>query len=198
MLRRIRYRLRRFRQDEAGSIIAETVIMFPTLFAAVLATFVFFDAFRNQAIILKANYTIGDSVSRTNKDITNTYMVNMWRLHRFLTDSPTLTELRISVITYDADTDKHTVAWSRSKGGGEQYSDVPITTIGLDRNQIPIMPPNETLIVVQTTVDYQPGFSIGFGSFEFQNVSYTRPRGPQNVCYNHNGTGVNSDCPLGD
>lgn len=197
MLKSLRTRLNRFRRDEEGSIIAETVIMFPTLIAAVLATFVFFDAFRNQAINLKANYTIADSISRQDRPITNNYMINMWNLHRFLTDSSSLTQLRISVISYDEDDDEHTIVWSRTKGGGSSYDDEPISRIGLSKSEIPVIPNNEILIVVQTSVDYEPNFSIGLDGFTFENTTYTRPRFvPTNVCYSHNDTDTRI-CPIG-
>lgn len=189
MFKTLKQRMRRFRREERGSILAESVIMFPTLFAAVLATFVFFDAYRNKAIVLKANYTIADSVSRQSKYITDTYMVNTWMLHRFLTNSPTLTQVRISIIKYDAINDEHTVVWSRARGGGDPYTDVPISEIGLNKDEIPVMPNEEVLIVVQTIVEYAPQFSVGLGRFNFKNITYTRPRfSPRNVCYSHNGT----------
>ena len=198
MLNLISKKWRAFRSGEDGSIIAESVIMFPTLFAAVLATFVFFDAFRNQAINVQANYTIADSFSRQEEDVTNTQLVNTWRLHRFLTNSSTLTRVRVSVISYDEDDDSHRIVWSRAKGGGAAYTDRPISVLGLNKNDIPIMPNEEILLVIQTEVDYEPRFSIGFGAFTFENTTYNRPRSnAENICYNHNGTNANSICPIG-
>lgn len=196
MIKRLKSKLRRFRRDEDGSIVAEAVIMFPTLFAAVLATFVFFDAFRNQAINLKANYTIADSISRQSDYITDDYIVNTWKLHRFLTNSPSLTNLRISIIKYDEDDDEHTVVWSRVEGGGSDYVNTSIDNINLTTADIPVMPNNEILIVVQTTVDYEPNFSIGLEGFRFVNTSYTRPRFvPDNVCFSPSGNDWDRVCP---
>lgn len=196
MMKRFLTRIRRFRDDDEGSVIAEVVIMFPTLFAAVIAMFVFFDAFRNQSINLKANYTIADSLSREDGYITNTYMINTWRLHRFLTNSRALTELRISVIRYDAELNAHTVVWSRIKGGSGNFSNKPLSNIGLTAADIPEMPDDDTLIVVQTAVDYEPNFSIGLGAFTFENTTYTRPRWAPNLCYSHNDTTSGAICPL--
>lgn len=189
MFDRFKFQMRRFRHGEEGSIIAETAIMIPTLFAATMATFVFFDAYRNQSINIKANYTIADSLSRESKYITNTFMVNTWNLHRFLTNSPSLTSIRVSLIEYDGDADSHTVVWSRAKGGGADYDDAPSTMIGLTTAEIPIMPNGEALIVVQTAVDYEPKFGIGLGNFTFRNTTYTRPRwAPNGICYSANGS----------
>ncbi|MBU2993934.1 hypothetical protein Q4555_11120 [Octadecabacter sp. 1_MG-2023] len=196
MLKFIKNRLAKLRRDDEGSVVIESVIMFPTLFVVVMATFVFFDAFRNQSINLKANYTIADSLSRQTDYITNTFMTNTWLMHRFLTSSPNLTRLRISVIDYDADTDSHSVVWSRAKGGGDDYNDTSIATIGLVKTDIPIMPNNEILIVVQTSVDFAPYYAIGLEGFTFENTTYTRHRwSPNNLCYSVNGTDSGRICP---
>lgn len=196
MLKRLATRLRRFRREDEGSIVAEVVIMFPMLFAATIAIFVFFDAFRNQSINLKANYTIADSLSRETNYITSQYMTNTWRLHRFLTNSPSLTQLRVSVIVYDAANDEHTVAWTRIKGGSGDYENKSLSDIGLSASQVPEMPDNDTLIVVQTSVDYVPNFSIGVETFTFQNTTFTRPRWAPNLCFRHSETTGNVYCPL--
>jgi hypothetical protein len=107
-----------------------------------------------------------------------------------------MTRIRVSVIAYDADEDKHNVVWSRAKGGGSEYDDQPISVIGLNANDIPIMPNEEILLVIQTEVDYEPRFSIGFGAFTFANTTYTRPRWNQtNLCYSHNGLDGGRVCP---
>lgn len=196
MLTRLKSRLQRFRRDEEGSIIAETVIMFPTLFAVVLATFVFFDAFRNQAINLKANYTISDALSRESDYITNTFLINTWNLHKFLTNSPSLTRLRVSIVQYDLANDKYHVVWSRTKGGGNPVDWGDLEDIDMVASQVPVMPDIERLIVVHTSVDYEPSFSIGLSAFTFENTIFTRPRISQGLCYSHNNTDSGRICPL--
>lgn len=194
----LKSRLRRFRRSDDGSILVESVLMIPTLFAAVLATWVFFDAFRNQAINLKAAYTISDAISRETDMITNTYVINMWNLHRFLTDSPTLTRMRISVIQYQADDDKYVVVWSRAKGGGADFDNATLEQLGISSDAMPPMPDREVLIYVQTAVDYMPGFSVGLEGFTFKNSVFTRPRfSPNQVCYSPNGTYGGRVCPTG-
>lgn len=194
MMHYVTKRLRNFRRDEEGSIVAEAVTMFPTLFACVIAMFVFFDAFRNQSINLKAAYTISDALSRESAIIDNTYMVNTWRLHRFLTNSPTLTQLRVSVIQYDGDNDSHSVSWSASKGGIGELTNGGLSAM-VANDEVPVMPDGETLILVQTAVNYTPQFSIGMESFNFQNSIFTRPRFTPQLCYSFNGTFADRECP---
>ena len=197
MMKFLKSKLRQFRRDEEGSMLAEAVIMFPTLFAAVLATFVFFDAFRNQSINLKAAYTVSEALSRESDLITNTYMVNAWRMHRFLTNSPSLTRLRVSLIQYDADNDEVLLVWSRHKGGAGTLNQNRVNAM-VAADAIPVMPHLETLIVVQTWVDYEPNFSIGMAGFSFENTIFTRPRfAPNGICYSHNGSNAGRICPIG-
>ncbi len=197
MFNRLKSKFSRFRREEEGTVVVEAIIMFPTLFAAVLATFVFFDAYRNQATNLKAAYTISDAISRETEMITNTYMINSWRLHKFLSNSSALTRLRVSVIQYDEDLDDHTMVWSRDKGGAGEMTDSILTAM-VNNDEIPVMPDGEVLIVVQTWVDYEPNFSIGMDAFSFENTVFTRPRfAPEQVCFSHNGTYSGRICPIG-
>lgn len=201
MLNFLKSRLRNFRRGEDGSIVAETVVVFPTLFAAVMATFIYFDAFRNQAVNLKANFTIADDMSRKNYTTDNAYMVNAWNLHRFLTNSATLTRLRISVIRYTEGPNQspgegdYIVSWSAPQGGGNYLQNVDISQIGLNEDEIPVIPPTEILIVVQTEVDYEPTFSIGIAAFTFKNTTYTSPRWSNNLCFSSDGSTSNEVCP---
>lgn len=197
----LRRRLQRFRRDETGTVVTETVIMFPILFAAVISTFVFFDAFRNQSINLKATYTISDAISREPQTITNRYIVNTWRLHRFLSNSKSLTRLRITVVRYEETSPgegTHTLAWSIGKGGAGQMTQGELNTLSTG-DKIPVMADGGVMIIVQSWVDYTPNFSVGLGSFVFENTVYTRPRFPaaEQLCYSPDGSFTNRQCPIG-
>jgi Flp pilus assembly protein TadG len=196
MLNRIKSIARRFRREEDGTVVVEAIIMLPTLFATVLATFVFFDAFRNQSINLKAAYTISEALSRETDPITNDFMINSWRMHRFLTNAEALTQLRVSLIQYDADNDTHLVVWSKNKGGAGNLNASGLNAM-VANDEVPVMPDGETLILVQTWVNYEPNFSIGLEGFSFENTVFTRPRSaPNGICYSHNDTFDDRICPL--
>lgn len=204
MLSRILSRIRRWRRDEEGAMVVEAAMILPTMFAATLATYVFFDAFRNQAINLKAAYTISDALSREDAIIDNNYMINIWQLHRFLTNSRNLTKLRVSVIQYiDDDEDnnplngEYHVVWSQNKGGAGDLDDFGLQAM-VDDDQIPVMPHEEVLIMVQTWVDHEPIFSIGLEAFSFENAIFTRPRfSPRMVCFSYSGKADGRVCPIG-
>lgn len=198
MLKFIQSKLRRFRREEEGAMVVEAMVMFPTLFASVVATFVFFDAFRNQSINLKAAYTISDALSREERYITNTFITNTWLLHRFLTNSEALTRMRVTLIQYDLNADEYSVVWSVQKGGAATLDNAGLGAMATN-DEIPVMPDGEALILVQTWVDYEPNFSIGLGAFTFENTVFTRPRvAPNGICYDHNDTQNGAEiCPVG-
>jgi hypothetical protein len=139
---------------------------------------VFFDAFRNQSINLKATYTISNALSRETDPITNDFMINSWRMHRFLTNTEALTKLRVTLIKYDADEDAYSVLWPKNKGGAGNLNN---SSLGakVTNNGVPVMPDKETLIVVQTWANYEPNFSIGLESsrlkIQFLTVHVRRP-----------------------
>jgi len=188
MIRRIKQLLRRFRRDEGGTITIEAVIMFPTLFVSCLATYVFFDAFRAQSVNLKAAYTISDALSREDRYITGTYLTNLWRMHGFLTHSNRDTKLRVSVIAWDQDEDTYYVCWSQNRGEAGNLVNSELKAWA-EAERIPVLPPNEGVLLVQTWVTHEPIFSIGRNfSLEFEDFVVTSPRFAPQVMWSTNGT----------
>jgi hypothetical protein len=180
MLRRIHSQYRKFRRDEGGTAVVETFLMFPTLFVACLATYVFFEAFRSQSNNLKAAYTISDALSRRGGDtegyVTGDYLNSMWRLHRFITTSNHDTSLRVSVISFDEDDNDYFVCWSEAKGELTPMSDGTLDTY-VSGNKIPVLPDGQALIVVETQVAHEPIFTIGRDwTIVFEDMIVTAPR----------------------
>ena len=179
----------RFHKEEGGSIAVESILIFRLLTWAYLATFVYFDAFRQQAIALKSNYTISDMLSRETGYVTPQYLASVYRLQQFLTTSNKATGLRGSVITYRASDTKYLVRWSQGQGGAASLTNADIPSI---QSQIPIMPDGEIVILVENWVVYEPAFSIGLDAFTFQNLIVTRPRFAGQLCWNSVNNGDNS------
>ncbi len=181
--------LGRFFSEDDGGVAIETVLVFPMLCWAYLATFVYFDAFRTQSVTSKAAYTVGDQISRETNYVTPVYLDSLYKVHEFLTTSNHPTKLRISVIRYD-DTNGYTVRWSQARGGATALTD---GNIGQIESQLPIVPNNEVVIVVQNWLDYEPMFNVGLGAFTFENFVVTRPRfNSAQVCWNSVENGDNS------
>lgn len=181
--------VRDFHDEEGGSIAVESILIFPLLTWVYLATFVYFDAFRQQAISLKANYTISDMLSRETGYVTPQYMTSLYRLQQFLTTSNRATRMRISVITYRQSDNKYLVRWSQQVGSAGTLTNGNISTI---QAQLPIMPDGEIVVVVQNWVVYEPAFSIGLNAFTFENLIVTRPRFAGQLCWNTLDNGDNS------
>lgn len=187
MLGKVRSYLRRFRRDDEGSIAVEAILVFPLLFWSVLATFVYFDAFRSQSNNVKAAYTISDALSRETGYITPEYLTSLYRLHEGLTTSNHNTKIRVTIIRYDADQDKYSVVWSQQRGGAGRLNTPMVEAM---RDQLPVMPDNEILILYQNWIVYEPIFSIGLEAFTFENMVFTRPRfTPEQLCWNSENDG---------
>lgn len=161
------------RDDDRGTIGAEAIIMLPLLLWAFLAMFVYWDAFRTQNANEKAAYVIGDMISRETNLITAEYVDGMGDLFAYLTHERFPTRLRVSSIAWDAVTEDYAVIWSDVADGG------PLLTTDIVEQWdaiLPIIPPGDTVILVETALDYAPIFAVGLAAREMTQFIYTRPR----------------------
>ena len=172
-----------FARDERAALSVEAVISFPMLFYGFCATFVFFDAFREQSVSLKTAYTIGDILSRETNYVTPTYLNSLWKIQEAMTSSEEGTKLRVTIVRW-SDTDQdYSVVWSKTEGGG-----VPLTDATLDdyvQGFLPALPDNNILVVVENWVHHDPLFNVGIDPFDYRNVVPTRPRfSSTQLCWN--------------
>jgi len=171
---RIKNRLARFARGSQGSVSVEFVLIMPLLFWAYMASYVFFDGFRQSTIDLKAAYTIGDLVSRETEAITPAYVDSMYSLLGVLTRSSSPTTLRLSVVRWDQADNRYYVDWSQARGTGVLPMD---NTSVLDvADKLPYMPDNERVILVETTNSFVPLFNVGLANISLDNFVFTRPR----------------------
>lgn len=179
-------RMSKFRsllRREDGTITVEMLLFFPMLVWAFVGTFVFFDAYRSQATNVRSAYTLGDALSRETEYITPKYMDSMAELQTFLNQTDEESSLRITVIKYDANQNEHEVVWSEVRGddGLMQMDQDVLNGMG---ESIPIMAHQSRFIVVESWVDYMPGFDMGIEPFTLYNLSVTRPRFAGQLCWN--------------
>ncbi|MFC3616041.1 TadE/TadG family type IV pilus assembly protein [Lutimaribacter marinistellae] len=163
----------RFRADESGSYSVEAAIVTPMLFMAIMAGYTYFDGYRQSASNLKAAYTIGDLISRETRTINNAYIDSMRDLMTLMVTSGDPVDIRVSLISWDEDNNRHHVLWSAPRGFPEALTD---SNIGLFRDELPPMPDNDTLIVVETSNHYVPPFKVGIDPLRLENFIFTRPR----------------------
>lgn len=173
-------RLRAFGADTRGSISVEFVLVMPFLFWAFMATYVYFDGYRQSAVNLKAAYTISDLISRETETINDDYIDSMYKLMQLLTRSTSSVSLRITVIRWDEDDDRYYVDWSTNRGYPTNLTNATIADI---EAKLPVMPDNERVILVETINKFVPLFNVGMDDKDLENFVFTRPRFAPQVVY---------------
>lgn len=166
----------RFLRDEDASVVAEAVIVLPLLLWAYIALFVYWDAFRSMNTVQKAAYTLSDMISRdqNRNGITSAYIDGMKQVMNYLIDENQDPHLRVSSIYWSNTNNRFEVQWSRSPNNQM----TPMTTALLQgySNAIPTMAAGDTVILVETEVDYVPAFNVGMPNQVFRQFIVTRPR----------------------
>ncbi|MEP4197674.1 MAG: hypothetical protein ABJL99_18780 [Aliishimia sp.] len=171
-----------FSREERGSIAVEAVLILPMMFWTYLVIFSSFHAYRTYAVNQKAAYTVGDMISRETNPIDSTYLSGTRELITYMTSAaPDDVSIRVTSVKYDAGGDKYEREWSEAKGfmGAATTTEV----VGW-ADELPVLPDNEVIIVVETSYKYEPPFNVGFYEREVQNFVFTRPRYAPQVCWN--------------
>lgn len=165
--------LKFFVGDTRGSVSVELVLVAPFLFWALMATYVYFDGYRQSTINLKASYTISDLISRETEAINNEYIDSMFELFALMTRPRSEVKLRISVIRWDEGDGRYYVDWSANRGYANPRTDANVSEI---HERLPTMPDNERVILIESRNHFVPLFDIGMGDALLKNFVYTRPR----------------------
>lgn len=155
--------LKAFRDDERGTVMVEAVICLPLLFWAIAASYEFFEIHRYNSARDKATYTIADMISREMQPVTPTYVTNAKTVFDTMVNDTGTNQLRMSVIKYDADTDRYSVVWSQTRGTGDMTA-LSTSDIASGHDILPQMADGEEVIVVESTSIYQPIFDVGLTS----------------------------------
>ncbi|MDE4142013.1 MULTISPECIES: TadE/TadG family type IV pilus assembly protein [Rhodobacterales] len=174
MFKALRHRLKSFCRDSEGSVSVEFALYAPLLLGTFAAFYTFFDAFRQESMNLKAAYTISDLISRETNYINDTYLDSMYAMAGLLIRGDSSLGMRVSVVRWDEADQSYYVDWSKVRGGGyEEWTDA---TIHLVKDDLPSMPDQERVILVETTNTVEPAFRIGIPTMDINNFVFTRPR----------------------
>ncbi|QFS83856.1 hypothetical protein FIU97_13995 [Roseivivax sp. THAF40] len=175
MLNAIKQTLSRFRREDTGSISVEAAIVLPAMMMLFFVTWVWFDVSRQQSVNQKANYTIGDAISRETEPLDNTYIDSSYALAQSLTRSSAAEmDLRISVVEYNnKGGGGYELLWSEARGG---YPALKNNDLNGMEHRLPIMSNGDQVILVETWEDYAPAANVGLSDFEIETYSFTRPR----------------------
>lgn len=172
---RLLRKLLHFRRAEAGAMTVEAAILIPFLFVLILICYVVFDAIRQQAVNQRATYAITDMFSRETELITPDYMTNAREMLRFVSGLPNSdVTLRVSVAEWDEDNEEFVREWSETRGPAlVAYTDANINDIA---DRLPIMTHEEQVIVIETVMEYDPPFNLGFLPRQIRTFSFASPR----------------------
>jgi Flp pilus assembly protein TadG len=183
-MKRIKQILARFRKDEEGSIAIETVLILPILFWTYLSMFAIFDAYRQYSLNQKAAFTIGDVISRETTPLDQAYMAGTRDFLAYLTVNDTAdVSVRVTSVRYDANRDEYRRDWSQSNGWVPALTGTAVAAL---KDNLPIMPHNERVTVVETFVRYNPPFDTGLMNRDIHNFVFTRPRYAPRVLWSDN------------
>lgn len=172
----LRTRLRNFFRSNEGSVSVEAILVLPAMVYIFGASWVWFDVSRQQSVNQKANYTIGDMISRETDPIDDAYIDATYSLYQDLViaDNST-TDLRVSVVEYRDRgwAGKYSVEWSSSRGAYPPLTDSDL--VGM-QGRLPIMADGDEILLVETWEDYEPALEAGLSAFEIETYSFTSPR----------------------
>ncbi|SMO49163.1 hypothetical protein [Ruegeria faecimaris] len=177
-------------KDESGVLTVEALLVFPMLVWTITGAFTYFDGFRQSASNLKAAYTVGDLISRETGTITDTYITSLHSLLVAMVNNRSQMNLRVSLVVFDEEDDRHYVRWSTARGYDSIWTDDNIDRM---RDNLPPMPNQDTLIIVETANAYIPVFDSIYGvdflkgDHVFENFVFTRPRFTNEVAANVSG-----------
>ena len=160
---------------EDGSVTTEAVIIMPLLAAFYCATLVWFDAYRQKTLVMKASYAVSDVLSRQ-KEVDEDYLDNMRDVLDYMIPSNAAPRMRISLINSVLDEDgniDYEVDWSYGPNGMNPLTQADIDA---DSSWIPVMGNNDYVVVTETAVLYQPIFRVGIEDKIYRNTIVTRPR----------------------
>lgn len=192
-------RIRRFRDQEDGLVLVEFLILLPLLIWVFIALFVYWDAFRTVNLGQKATYSVSDLISRQS-EVDTTFVNGMQTVTEYLLHDSSDVRLRITSVKYKEEEDRLYVLFSRSPGNKmPALSNLSVNTAAF-RARIPMMADQDSVVVVETEVDYRPGtfwytgrsgltgelrfsFDVGIPPSTFRNFVVTRPRYYLQVCF---------------
>lgn len=173
--------LRRFRQREDGSIAIEAAFYIPFLLLVFALMYTLFDLFRQDTVNTKAAYTISDLISRETTALDDDYIDSMFELGKLLIRKDSGMSMRVSVLHWDDTDDRFYVDWSVERG--DMMDTWTNDTVDAIENDLPMMPDQERVIVVETWNDILPAFNVGLDGQNIYKLVFTRPRFASQVAF---------------
>ena len=176
-------RVRHFLKGSRGAVSVEGMLAVPILVWAMVAMPVFFDAFRQQNLAMKASYTVADMISRATDALGPSDIDGLAAVFDDLTFSREPGWLRVTSLRRDA-AGVPRVIWSRATGGEAALTDATLA----DRDPLlPAMAAGDSVVLLETFLRYDPPFNVGLDPSWTANAIVTRPRFASQVVFDAGG-----------
>ncbi|AHM04162.1 ABC-type dipeptide transport system, periplasmic component [Roseibacterium elongatum DSM 19469] len=179
--------LRRFWNDTGAAVAFETVLVLPMLIWAFIGSFVFFDAFRVYNTSIKATYMIADMISRQTSTVYAYDIAGMTNIMGYVVRDVPPVEMRVTQIGMVSGT--YRVDWSYGVNGAARLFNASLSQV---EHLLPEMGNGERIVLVETTVAYDPPFDLGLTAIDFENQTLVRPRYAGQVPFDDDDTPPNS------
>lgn len=169
--------IRAFLRREDGTYSVETVLIFPLLFWAFGAMFVFWDGFKLNNNAVSATYTVADLVSRQTSPITTGFVSGLDDVFEKIVEGRSDSELRVTVVRMVLGPDPINdptdieLVWSHGTDGLPGL----LNADGLDTT-LPLMAVGASIIMVETEARWDPALDWIIPGQTFQNRVFTSPR----------------------
>jgi hypothetical protein len=189
---------RQFVHREAGTFSVETVLVFPLLFWAFGAMFVFWDGFKLNNNAISGTYTVADLVSRQTSPITPTFLTGIDSVFERIVQTRQGTELRVTVVRMAVGPDpvlqptRLELVWSKGTQGMAGLSNAD----NLD-DILPLMAVGASIIMVETEAGWTPPLTWIVRDRTFKNRVFTSPRFVPQVKFD-DGSGLGGGTTLDD
>lgn len=166
-------RLRAFRRDQTGSFSIEAVLVLPLMAWVILSAYSHFDGLRQENINIRAAHTLSDMLSRETEPVDSAYLAGMQTTLDFLTGNRHATALRVSVFSYDDEDDSFILTWSEGTNGKAGLDEAGREVLA---ERLPATANGDTIIAVETWIDYRAPFEWGLKDTLLHQMVSTRAR----------------------
>lgn len=177
---------RRFGRKEDGVMAAEVILTFPVFAFCIIGMYTYWDAFRSLNTAQKASYAISDMITREGRPVNDAYLQGLHDVLQYMVGPDLPVRVRFTSITFSGVRDRYEVVWSRSPLN--EMAEHTTDSIAGIRDDIPILADGDSIVLVETQVDFTPAFGetpayfMKVGQQEFENFIVTRPRFVPRIC----------------
>jgi Flp pilus assembly protein TadG len=172
--------LQRFGREEAGTLMAEAVLVLPFMLWSYLALFVYWDSYRAINTVQKAAYTVSDMISRERSAVTEAYLTGMDSIIEHMIDQDQDARIRITEISWSQLNNRYEVFWSRSPHNA--MPQLTTASVAALANRLPAMADGDHLVLLEVEVNYKPSFNVGIDPQTLKQFIVTRPRFLPRIC----------------